>query len=218
VSTESQNGDSGGDASEADRLSDDLAKKYDPERLLRVIAKRAGRGESLDHSLRMRYERRFGVDLSHVRIYTNEFAERFNKDRNSFAVTVGGTGMILMGNSPDRAMHTAAGQSLLAHELTHVAQQARGLHFKASDGGMPTAHELEAEEVEAEVQAEEEGGGHSGEEASASTRAAADEGSNKIEAEKAKRQMLDQIKQRVLEMMAEVESSRMMRSGSSRRP
>ncbi len=215
MSTDSQNGEAGGD-SEADRLSDELAKKYDPERLLRVIAKRAGRGESLDHSLRMRYERRFGVDLSHVRIYTNEFAEQFNKDRNSFAVTVGGTGMILMGNSPERALHTAAGQSLLAHELTHVAQQARGLHFKSSDGGMPTAHELEAEAVEAEVQAEEEG--NSGEDASASTAASANESSNKIAAERAKAQMLDQIKQRVLEMIADAENSRMMRNGDSRRP
>jgi hypothetical protein len=213
VSTESQNGESGGDESEADRLSDELAKKYDPERLLRVIARRAGRGESLDHSLRMRYERRFGVDLSHVRVYTNEFAEQFNKQRNSFAVTVGGTGMILMGNSPERAAHSAAGQALLAHELTHVAQQARGLHFKGSDGGMPTAHEQEAEEVEAEVQAEEEGGS-----ASESTAAAATQGTNKIAAEKAKEQMLDQIKARVLEMIGEAQMGYVMRNGLARRP
>jgi Domain of unknown function (DUF4157) len=210
VSTESSGESTGsGDESEADRLSDELAKKYDPERLLRVIAKRAGRGASLDHSLRMRYERRFGVDLSHVRIYTNEFAEQFNKQRNSFAVTVGGTGMILMGGSPERAMHTAAGQSLLAHELTHVAQQARGLHFKASDGGMPTAHELEAEAVEAEVQAESEGG---------STAEAAQDGINKINEEKARAMMIEEIKERVYEMMSESETARSMRNGDARRP
>lgn len=212
MATETQNGESG-DESEADRLSDELAKKYDPERLLRVIAKRAGRGESLDHSLRMRYERRFGVDLSHVRLYTNEFAEQFNKDRNSYAVTVGGTGMILMGNSPDRAAHTAAGQALLAHELTHVAQQARGLHFKGSDGGMPTAHEMEAEAVEAEVQAEEQG------DASREAAEAGADNLNKMSAEKAKAQMLDQIKQRVLEMIGEAEINSQWRTGGmSRRP
>jgi hypothetical protein len=200
------------DPSEADRLSDELAKKYDPERLLRVIAKRAGRGASLDHSLRMRYERKFGVDLSHVRIYTNEFAEQFNKQRNSYAVTVGGTGMILMGGSPDRAMHTAAGQGLLAHELTHVAQQARGLHFKASDGGMPTAHEMEAEAVEAEVQAEEQNG------ASTDTAAAAQDGLNKMNEEKAREMMLEQIKERVFEMMSEAEIGRSRRNGVERRP
>ena len=215
MSTEPPNS-SDGEAAEADRLSDELAKKYDPERLLRVIAKRAGRGESLDHSLRMRYERRFGVDLSHVRVYTNEFAEQFNRDRNSFAVTVGGTGAILMGGSPDRALHTAAGQSLLAHELTHVAQQARGLHFKASDGGMPTAHELEAEAVEAEVQAEASGDSQS--EASESTEAAANAGLNAIAAEKSKEAMLESIKQRVLEMAEESWRNQMMRNGSVRRP
>lgn len=200
------------DPSEADRLSDELAKKYDPERLLRVIAKRAGRGASLDHSLRMRYERKFGVDLSHVRIYTNEFAEQFNKQRNSYAVTVGGTGMILMGGSPDRAMHTAAGQSLLAHELTHVAQQARGLHFKGSDGGMPTAHEMEAEAVEAEVQAEEQNG------ASRDTSEAAQDGINKMNEEKAREMMIEQIKERVYEMMTEAELGRSRRNGEERRP
>jgi Domain of unknown function (DUF4157) len=216
VSTEPPTGESGdSESTEADRLSDELAKKYDPERLLRVIARRAGRGDSLEHSLRMRYERRFGVDLSHVRIYTNEFAEQFNKQRNSFAVTVGGTGMILMGNSPDRAMHTSAGQGLLAHELTHVAQQARGLHFKASDGGMPTAHELEAEEVEAEVQAESEGGQQ---DISDSTEAAAAEGSNKIAGEKAKDAMLEQIRVRVLEMLGEGERYGIERNGVARRP
>lgn len=196
---------------EADRLSDELAKKYDPERLLRVIAKRAGKGESLDHSLRMRYERRFGVDLSHVRVYTNEFAEQFNRQRNAYAVTVGGTGTILMGGSPDRAMHTAAGQALLAHELTHVAQQARGLHFKASDGGMPTVYEMEVEVVEAEVLAEEG-------DASASAEAGANAGLSEMAAQRAKEQMLEEIKQRVLEMADDSWRSQMMRSGSSRRP
>lgn len=209
MSTESQN-QTESEQAEADRLSDELAKKYDPERLLRVIAKRAGKGESLDHSLRMRYERRFGVDLSHVRVYTNEFAEQFNRQRNAYAVTVGGTGTILMGGSPDRAMHTAAGQALLAHELTHVAQQARGLHFKASDGGMPTAHELEAEAVEAEVLAEEGEG--------ASAEAGANAGLSEIAAQRAKEHMLEEIKQRVLEMADESWRSQMMRSGSARRP
>jgi hypothetical protein len=214
VTTEPPNGEPS--ESEADRLSDELAKKYDPERLLRVIARRAGRGASLDHSLRMRYERRFGVDLSHVRIYSDEFAEQFNKQRNSFAVTIGGTGMILMGNSPDRAMHTAAGQSLLAHELTHVAQQARGLHFKAADNELPTAHEIEAGEVEAEVRQEEEGGGH--EETSAATEAAASAGVAKMNAEQAKEAMLERIKGRVLEMLGESERNRIDRNGDARRP
>ena len=109
----------------AEEISDEIARKYDPERLLRMIAKRAGRGESLDHSVRAKYEKKFGVDLGHVRIYTGEFAEEFNRKRDAYAVTIGSTGMILMGGSPEKSMGSTAGQALLAHELTHVAQATR---------------------------------------------------------------------------------------------
>ena len=130
------------DTDRAEEISDEIARKYDPERLLKMIAKRAGRGESLDHSLRHKYERKFGVDLGHVRVYTGEFAEEFNRKRDAYAVTVGATGMILMGGSPEKSMGSASGQALLAHELTHVAQQSRhqggGLHRKSTfDGAMP---------------------------------------------------------------------------------
>jgi len=138
----------------AEQLTDELAKKYDPERLLRMVSRRAGRGQTLDASVRAKYEKRFGVDLGHVRIYTGEFAEEFNRKRSAYAVTIGSTGMILMGGSPDKSMGSAAGQALLAHELTHVAQANRGLHNKNFAGAMPLAteeHEEEAEEIEAEI-------------------------------------------------------------------
>jgi len=106
---------------QADELTEELAKKYDPERLLKLVSKRAGRGSPLDASLRAKYEQRFGVDLGHVRIYTGEFAEEFNRQRNAHAVTIGTTGMILMGGSTDKSMSSSSGQALLAHELTHVA-------------------------------------------------------------------------------------------------
>src|ERR1700761_6479184 len=86
----------------AEELTDELAKKYDPERLLKVVAKRAGRGDPLEHSVRQKYERRFGVDLGHVRIYSGEFAEAFNRQRNAYAVTIGSTGMIMMGKSGEK--------------------------------------------------------------------------------------------------------------------
>ena len=135
----------------AEELTDELAKKYDPERLLKIIAKRAGRGDPLEHSVRQKYERRLGVDLGHVRVFTGEFAEEFNRQRNAYAVTIGSTGMIMMGGSPEKSKVSAQGEALLAHELTHVAQQAKGLHRKASFGGaMPFAeeHEAEAEAME----------------------------------------------------------------------
>jgi hypothetical protein len=148
----------------ADDLTEDLAKKYDPERLLKLVSKRAGRGQQLDASIRGRYERKFGVDLGHVRVYTGEFAEEFNKQRNAYAVTIGGTGMILMGGSPDKSMTSAAGRALLAHELTHVAQAKKGLYRSARSDSMPFAEdhhdaESDAELNEAMAMAEESGYG-----------------------------------------------------------
>lgn len=201
------------DDGRAEDISDEIARKYDPERLLRMIAKRAGRGESLDHSVRAKYEKKFGVDLGHVRIYSGEFAEEFNRKRDAYAVTIGGTGMILMGGSPERSMGSNAGQALLAHELTHVAQAARGqgaaggLNRKASfDGGMPFTeeHEHEAEAVEAD-----EGGG---------TRAAADAQSAKLKAKEQKEQQLEEIRKRVLEMAADAARTQYQRNGIQRRP
>lgn len=195
----------------AEEISDEIARKYDPERLLRMIAKRAGRGEALEHSVRNKYERKFGVDLGHVRVYTGEFAEEFNRKRDAYAVTVGSTGMILMGGSPEKSIGSASGQALLAHELTHVAQQARhqggGLHRKSSfDGGMPFGeeHEVEAEAHEAEEMS--------------GTRAAADAGSAALRAQEALEQAIEEVKQRVLDMAADAIRTQHARTGVQRRP
>lgn len=129
----------------SDELARDIARRWDPERLMQLVAARAGKGEQLDHALRERYEKRLGIDLGHVRIYTGTFAEEFNRSRSAEAVTIGGTGMILMGNVADRSMATAAGHALLAHELTHVAQAERGLHRSGKDMELATEeHEQEA--------------------------------------------------------------------------
>jgi hypothetical protein len=196
----------------ADQLTDELARKYDPERLLRLVSKRAGKGESLDHSIRAKYEKRFGVDLGHVRIYTGEFAEEFNRQRSAYAVTIGSTGMILMGGSPEKSMGSAAGQALLAHELTHVAQAEQGLHRKATfQGGMPftAEHEAEAEAVEHSVA--QSGGSHDhGADASGAANAAG----SKEAMEKA----IEQIKARVHELLADAARNQELRNGPQRRP
>jgi hypothetical protein len=197
----------------ADDLTDELARKYDPDRMLRMVARRAGKGERLDHSLRQKYERRFGVDLSHVRIYSGEFAEEFNRKHNAYAVTVGSTGMVLMGGSTEKAMHTPAGQALLAHELTHVAQAAGGLHRAAAAGGMPSdsEHEHEAEQQQADVEA---AGGDPG----ADTRAANDAAGAAAASKEAMDQAIDQIKNRVHELAADAARSMAWRNGAQRRP
>ena len=193
----------------AEELSDELARKYSPEKLLRMISRRAGKGESLDHSVRAKYEKKFGVDLGHVRVYTGEFAEEFNRKRDAYAVTIGSTGMILMGGSPEKSMATASGQALLAHELTHVAQQQQGLHRKGTfSGAMEFTHEDEAaaEEVEAEEQQ------------SLTGRQFADKSKAAMKAADDRRDAIEKIKERVLEMAADAARSQIARNGISRRP
>ncbi|HEY6033218.1 MAG TPA: DUF4157 domain-containing protein [Kofleriaceae bacterium] len=195
-------------------LTDELARKYDPERMLGMVSKRAGRGDPLEHSVRAKYERRFGVDLGHVRVYTGEFAEEFNRQRNAYAVTVGATGMIMMGNSPDKSMGSASGQALLAHELTHVAQQAKGLHRKATfEDAMPFAaeHETEAELVEQSVLHEESGGGPSASHEAAAVAQARQAAQQKLA------QAIERIKERVIELVGDAGRNQYMRNGSARR-
>jgi hypothetical protein len=198
---------------QAEDLSDELARKYDPERLLKIVSKRAGRGEALDHAVRARYEKRFGVDLGHVRVYSGEFAEEFNRQRSAYAVTIGSTGMILMGGSPDKSMGSASGQALLAHELTHVAQQAQGFHKKGTvSGGMPFAeeHEVEAESVEHEVLHEEQ---HGAAAAQATNEAAA----AKQAGQDMLKKTIEDIKHRVLDLLGDTARNQLWRNGSARR-
>jgi hypothetical protein len=195
----------------AEELTDELARKYDPERMLRMVSRRAGKGERLDHSIRAKYEKRFGVDLGHVRVYSGEFAEEFNRRRGAYAVTVGSTGMILMGGSPEKSMGSTSGQALLAHELTHVAQAHKGLHRKAT-GGMPFAeeHEAEAEAVEQSVA---QGGDPGGD-----TQAATEAASAKMAAKEAMDKAIEQIKERVHQLCADAERNQLLRTGMQRRP
>lgn len=201
----------------AEDLNDEITRKYDPERLLKLIGRRAGKGESLDLAIRNKYEKRFGVDLGHVRIFTGEFAEEFNKQRNAHAVTVGSTGMILMGGSADKGMAGSGGQSLLAHELTHVAQAQRnqggGLYRKGTEA-MPFTeeHEAEAEHHEHAVASE---GAHGGGASPASPAGAA---SSKQAAGEKLDEALLKVTERVFDMMADAARTFSYRNGEQRRP
>lgn len=183
-----------------DSLSDEIVRKWDPSRLLKLVAKRAGRGEKLDETTRNRYERKLGVDLGNVRVYTGEFAEEVAKAHRAEAVTIGTTGMILMGGSPGKSMASASGRALLAHELTHVAQEQRTVHRKASFGeATPLAteeNEAEAEAMEAEELADAAGGDADGE--NPEERAA---------------RLKEIVLKRVVDMFADDERGRLMRNG-----
>ena len=143
-------------------LSDEIARRWDPSMISKAVARRGSAGQPLDALTRARYERQLGVDLGAVRIHTGPFAEHVTRQHTAEAVTVGGTGMIFMRGTPDRSPATVSGQALLAHELTHVAQAARGIYRSAPGEPAPLAtaeHEAEAEAVEAEVLAGGAGGG-----------------------------------------------------------
>ncbi|CAN5335987.1 hypothetical protein BH11MYX1_BH11MYX1_45450 [soil metagenome] len=203
-------------------LNDELARKYDPERMLKMVSKRAGRGESLEHSVRAKYEKRLGVDLGHVRIYTGEFAEEFNRQRNAHAVTIGATGIVMLGNSAETSLGSASGQALLAHELTHVAQQAKhaggGLHRKAAfEDAMPFAaeHETEADLVEQAVLHEELGGGVGPQ--VLDSHEAAMLGQARIQAQEKLKETIELIKQRVLDLIGDTARNQYHRNGSTRR-
>ncbi len=191
----------------SDELSEEIAQRWDPERILKLVATRAGKGESLDATLRNRYERKLGVDLSHVRVYSGELAQEINKAYNADAVTIGNTGMILMAGSADKSMATAGGQALLAHELTHVAQSKRGVFRDAKFGDdMPLAteeHEAEAEEAEQQELSEAQGGGGGGDDPNA-----ASEGAEKL---------TEAVLAKVLDMFAEAGRVMLARGGPSPR-
>jgi hypothetical protein len=80
-------------------------------------------GHSLDQSTRERMEAGLGHDFSRVRVHADADAAAANRAVNSSAFTVGQD--VVFGAGQYRP-HTASGQHLLAHELTHVVQQARG--------------------------------------------------------------------------------------------
>lgn len=134
-------------------LDEEIARKYDPRRLSRIVMKGAGRGEALDLATRSDMERLHpGHDFSGVRVFRGPFAEQITARHRADAVTVANTGMILVRETPRSAPGTTSGRALLAHELTHVAQAQRGMHF-AKENGTPGEgeHEREAEAVESQV-------------------------------------------------------------------
>ena len=128
------------------RLDHEITRKYDPSALSKLIMRDAGRGEALDLHTRAQMEQRLGGDFSGVRVIRGPLAEEVTARYRADAVTVGGTELVLVREGWRSNFQTVAGQSLLAHELTHVQQGQRGLHFAHTPGGHDEAHsELEAE-------------------------------------------------------------------------
>src|SRR2546423_4368239 len=84
----------------------------------------AGSGRPLEPNLRRDMEQRFVHDFSRVRVHSGAAAGQSARELNARAYTVGHNIVFGAGRfAPD----TQQGRHLIAHELTHVVQQAAGL-------------------------------------------------------------------------------------------
>ncbi len=77
-------------------------------------------GQPLDATTRAFMEPRFGHDFSEVRVHTDAHAAASARAVDALAYTVGNDVAFAQGQY---AANTTAGRRLIAHELTHVAQQ-----------------------------------------------------------------------------------------------
>jgi hypothetical protein len=103
-------------------------------------------GQPLDSQTRSFFEPRFGADLTHVRVHADPQAADSAEAVDALAYTVGRDVVFGRGRFEP---NTTAGRTLLAHELTHVAQQHGNRSFQPAIGiGSATdASEQEADRV-----------------------------------------------------------------------
>ena len=104
-------------------------------------------GQPLESGSRAFFESRFGHDFSGVRVHTGGEADRSARAVGALAYTVGND-IVFAANQ--HSPHTTWGRRLLAHELTHVLQQAQNgfeAQTKQSVGEPDTEAEREADRV-----------------------------------------------------------------------
>jgi hypothetical protein len=89
-----------------------------------------GKGSALPEPARQFFEARMGYDFSGVRIHTGEEAARSARAVHAKAYT---TGRDIVFNEGQYDVSSQEGKKLLAHELTHVMQNGRGLREGAVD-------------------------------------------------------------------------------------
>jgi len=104
-------------------------------------------GAALDSGARNGMERFLGQDLSDVRIHTDRNAQSLASSLGADAFTIGHQVAFSTGKYQP---HTSEGRKLLAHELTHVVQQRKGLSgeiLQSGIGRLGDRYEVEADEV-----------------------------------------------------------------------
>ncbi len=98
-------------SSEAGELDEDTSNSIQNSR---------GGGQPIDERVAARSEDVIGADFSDVRVHTNATADQLSRKLNARAFT---TGNDIFFREGEYAPNTQSGDKLLAHELTHVAQQ-----------------------------------------------------------------------------------------------
>lgn len=95
-----------------------------------------GAGEAIAQPVRGSMEQALGADFSGVRIHANSEADSLNRSLNARAFT---TGKDIYFKGGEYQPESPTGQKLLAHELTHVVQQAgwQGIQRQTSPSSPP---------------------------------------------------------------------------------
>lgn len=83
----------------------------------------SGSGQPLDSGVRKDMEARMGHDFSDVKVHTGDAADASARSVSAHAYTVG-SNIVFQRGAYDPG--SSAGQTMLAHELTHVVQQRNG--------------------------------------------------------------------------------------------
>lgn len=110
--------------------------------VLQRIQQRRGSGNPLPEAVRRHLEQGLNHDLSGVRIHDDAEADKLSKSVNAIAFT---TGTDIFFQAGKYEPNTQTGLELLAHEVTHTVQQARG---EVGPGLDPSAsHETQARDM-----------------------------------------------------------------------
>lgn len=112
----------------------------------------SGSGSPLDGGVRADMEARMGQDFSDVRVHTGDTADASARSVSAHAYTVG-SNIVFQRGAYDPG--SSSGQTLLAHELTHVVQQRSGpVDGTPAAGGVSVSDPSDRFEVEAATNAE----------------------------------------------------------------
>jgi hypothetical protein len=119
-----------------------------PPDVERAIEGARGGGSALDGGVRTSMESAFGADFGGVRVHTDSGADALSRSLSARAFTTGNDIFFRSGAYDPGA---SGGRELLAHELTHVVQQADGIRAALTVNEPGDQYEDEADSVAGQV-------------------------------------------------------------------